>query len=285
MSSTTPDHTLTEGDVQVSAAALRAALSSVERPARPSAMSASLTFGWRAVLKIKHVPMQLFDVTAFPIMMTLMFTYLFGGALAGSPREYLQQLLPGILVVSVIMITMYTGVALNTDIHKGVFDRFRSLPIWQPAVLVGALLGDVIRYLGASVVIMVLGLVLGFRPGGGAAGVVAAVALLMVFAFSISWIWMLVGLKSQTPESVMSISMLVIFPLTFASNVYVDPSTMPGWIQAVVDVNPISHLATAARGLMHGDVEVSQVGWVLLASGLLLAVFGPLTMRAFRSER
>ena len=83
----------------------------------------------------------------------------------------------------------------------------------------------------------------------------------------------------------MSISMLVIFPLTFASNVYVDPSTMPGWIQAVVDVNPISHLATAARGLMHGDVEVSQVGWVLLASGLLLAVFGPLTMRAFRSER
>ncbi len=285
MSSTTPDHTLTEGDVQVSAAALRAALSSVERPARPSAMSASLTFGWRAVLKIKHVPMQLFDVTAFPIMMTLTFTYLFGGALAGSPREYLLQLLPGLLVVSVLMITMYTGVALNTDIHKGVFDRFRSLSIWQPAVLVGALLGDVIRYLGASVVIMVLGLVLGFRPGGGAAGVVAAVALLMVFAFSISWIWMLVGLKSQTPESVMSISMLVIFPLTFASNVYVDPSTMPGWIQAVVDVNPISHLATAARGLMHGDVEVSQVGWVLLASGLLLAVFGPLTMRAFRSER
>jgi ABC-2 type transport system permease protein len=229
--------------------------------------------------------MQFFDVTAFPIMMTLTFTYLFGGALAGSPREYLQQLLPGILVVSIVMITMYTGVALNTDIHKGVFDRFRSLSIWQPSVLVGALLGDVIRYCTASVVIVVLGLVLGFRPDGGALGVVAAVVLLLVFAFSISWVWMLVGMRAQTPESVMSIGMLFLFPLTFASNVYVDPSTMPGWIQAVVDVNPISHLVTAARGLMHGDVDTTQVGWVLLACAGLVLVFGPLTMRSFRAER
>jgi ABC-2 type transport system permease protein len=285
MSATTPDSLAAADTATVSAAALRAALAEVERPARPSSLSASLTFGWRAVLKIKHIPMQLFDVTAFPIMITLTFTYLFGGALAGSPKEYLHQLLPGILVVSIVMITMYTGVAINTDIHKGVFDRFRSLPIWQPAVLVGALLGDVIRYTAASVVIVTLGLVLGFRPEGGALGVLAAVALLLVFAFCISWIWILVGLRSQTPESVMSISMLFIFPLTFASNVYVDPATMPGWIQAVVKVNPISHLATAARGLMHGDVDTSQVGWVLLACGVLLVVFGPLTMRAFRAER
>jgi ABC-2 type transport system permease protein len=285
MSATTPE-SLGEADAaSVSAAALRAALSEADRPARPTAWSASLTFGWRALLKIKHVPMQMFDVTAFPIIMTLMFTYLFGGALAGSPEEYLQDFLPGILVVSVVMITMYTGVAINTDIHKGVFDRFRSLPIWQPAVLVGALLGDVIRYTTASIVILTVGLILGFRPDGGVAGVVAAVLLLLIFAFCISWVWTLIGLKSQTPESVMSISMLFIFPLTFASNVYVDPSTMPGWIQAVVDVNPISHLATAARGLMHGDVVMSQVGWVLLACAVLLVVFGPLTMRSFRAER
>ena len=285
MSATTPDSLAAADAATVSASALRAALSEAERPPRPSSLSASLTFGWRAVLKIKHIPMQLFDVTAFPIMITLTFTYLFGGALAGSPKEYLHQLLPGILVVSIVMITMYTGVAINTDIHKGVFDRFRSLPIWQPSVLVGALLGDVIRYTAASTVIVVLGLVLGFRPEGGALGVIAAVALLLVFAFCISWIWTLVGLRSQTPESVMSVSMLFIFPLTFASNVYVDPETMPGWIQAVVEVNPISHLATAARGLMHGDVEMSQVGWVLLACALLLAVFGPLTMHAFKAER
>src|SRR5215216_949741 len=147
--------------------ALRSALSSRARPPRPNALSASLTFGWRALLKIKHVPEQLFDVTAFPIMFTLMFTYLFGGALAGSTGEYLQFLLPGILVQTVMFITMYTGMGLNTDLSKGVFDRFRSLPIWRPATLVGALLGDAARYAMASAMVIVLGLVLGFRPAGG----------------------------------------------------------------------------------------------------------------------
>ena len=125
---------------------IRSALASSARPPRPSALSTSLTFGWRALLKIKHVPEQLFDVTMFPIMFTLMFTYLFGGALAGSTQEYIQFLLPGILVQTVVMITMYTGMALNNDIKKGMFDRFQSLPIWRPSVLVGALLGDAFRY-------------------------------------------------------------------------------------------------------------------------------------------
>ena len=133
--------------------ALRLALAERSRPPRPSALSASLTFGWRALLKIKHVPEQLFDVTAFPIMFTLMFTYLFGGALAGSTGEYLQFLLPGILVQTVVFITIYTGFTLNTDITKGVFDRFRSLPIWRPSVLVGALLGDAARYTMASAMV------------------------------------------------------------------------------------------------------------------------------------
>jgi ABC-2 type transport system permease protein len=144
--------------------ALRLALAERSRPPRPSALSASLTFGWRALLKIKHVPEQLFDVTAIPIMFTLMFTYLFGGALAGSTGEYLQFLLPGILVQTVVFITIYTGFTLNTDITKGVFDRFRSLPIWRPSVLVGALLGDAARYTMASTMVIALGLVLGFRP-------------------------------------------------------------------------------------------------------------------------
>ena len=154
------------------------------------------------MLKIKHVPMQLFDVTAFPIMFVLLYTYLFGGALAGSPQEYLQALLPGILVMTVSWITMYTGQALNTDIAKGVFDRFRSLPIWRPAVLVGMLLADAVRYTMASAVIIGLGIVLGFRPDGGVVGVLLAVALLLVFAFSLSWVWTAVGLKMPTPEAV-----------------------------------------------------------------------------------
>ena len=163
-----------------SAETLAAVLTRGERPSRPSALSASLTFGWRAMLKIKHVPEQLFDVTAFPIIMTLMFTYLFGGAIAGSTGEYLQFFLPGIMVTSVVMITMYTGVGLNTDIEKGVFDRFRTLPVWRPAALVGMIFGDVLRYILAATTIMVVGLILGFRPEGGVVGVIAGIVLVFV---------------------------------------------------------------------------------------------------------
>lgn len=276
--------TLALDNTVITEEALRSALANRRRPPQPSAVTASLAFGWRALLKIKHVPLQLFDVTAFPIMFTLLYTYLFGGALAGSPREYLQQLLPAIVVMNVTWITMYTGMGLKTDISKGVFDRFRSLPIWRPAVLVGMLLADAVRYTVASVVMIVLGVALGFRPDGGLLGVVAAVALLLVFAFSLSWGWTLLAFRLPTPESVMQIAMTVLFPLTFASNVFVDPATMPGWVQAFVDVNPISQLATASRSLMHGAVDGGAVFWVLVWSAGLLAVFAPLTMRRYNND-
>jgi ABC-2 type transport system permease protein len=266
-------------------ATLRSALTRRVRPSRPAPVVASLAFGWRAMLKIKHVPMQLFDVTAFPIMFVLLYTYLFGGALAGSPRAYLQDLLPGILVMTVSWITMYTGQALNTDIAKGVFDRFRSLPVWRPAVLVGMLLADALRYTLASLVVIAVGVALGFRPQDGPIGVVLAVALLLVFSFSLSWVWTALGLRLQTPEAVMQVSMTVLFPLTFASNVFVDPSTMPGWVRGLVNVNPITHLASAARGLMNGSAHAGDVGWVLLWSAALVAIFGPLSMRLYRAER
>jgi ABC-2 type transport system permease protein len=276
---------ITTTEPVVAEATLRSALATGTRPPQASPLAASVAFGWRAALKIRHVPMQLFDVTAFPIMFVLLYTYLFGGALAGSPREYLQQLLPGILVMTVSWITMYTGQSLNTDISKGVFDRFRSLPIWRPAVLVGMLLADAARYTIAALVIISVGVALGFRPDGGPIGVVAAVALLLVFAFSLSWVWTAVGLKMPTPEAVMQMSMTVLFPLTFASNVFVDPSTMPGWVQAFVRVNPISHLASAARGLMHGTSAGGDIAWVLLWSVGIVAVFAPLTMRLYNKER
>jgi ABC-2 type transport system permease protein len=264
---------------------IRSTLSTATRPARSTSWAASLTFGWRAMLKIKHVPMQLFDVTVFPIMFVLLFTYLFGGALAGSPREYLQDLLPGVLVLTVVWITIYTGMGLNSDIHKGVFDRFRSLPIWRPALLVGMLLADVARYLIATTIMLGLGLALGFRPDGGPLGVIAAVALLLLFAFSLSWVWTAVGMTMPTPEAVMQTSMTVLFPLTFASNVYVDPETMPGWVQAFVNHNPITYLTSAARALMHGTAAAGDIGWVLLWSGGLLVVFVPLSMRLYNAER
>jgi ABC-2 type transport system permease protein len=278
--------TLTDSEPMITEAALRSALSTTQdRPAPPTPLEASLAFAWRAMLKIKHVPMQLFDVTMFPILFVLLYTYLFGGALAGSPREYLQALLPGILVMTVSWITMYTGMALNTDISKGVFDRFRSLPIWRPAVLVGMLIADVARYTMASVVVIVVGVILGFRPDGGVLGVTAAVALLLAFSFSLSWLWTAIGLKVATPEAIMQVSMTVMFPLTFASNVFVDPDTMPGWVQAFVNANPISHLVTASRELMHGSAEFGSIGIVLASCAALVAVFAPLTMRLYNAER
>lgn len=260
-------------------------LADAHAPAPPGAASASLTLGWRALLKIKHLPFQLFDVTATPLMLTLMFTFLFGGALAGSPEAYLQFLLPGILVMAVLFLTVYTGVGLNSDIEKGIYDRFRSLPIWQPAPVVGALLGDVVRYLLAALMVLGLGLGLGFRPAGGAAGVVLAVGLVLVLAFSVSWIWIIIAMKVRTPESVMATSFLVMFPLTFISNIFVDPATMPDWLQAVVAVNPVTHLVTASRGLMHGEPVLDTVLWVLLASAVLVAVFAPLALWLYRRER
>jgi ABC-2 type transport system permease protein len=266
------------------AESLNAVLAAGQAPPRPSAWSASVTFGWRALLKIKHVPEQLADVTAFPIMMTLMFTYLFGGALAGSVTEYLQYLLPGIMVTSVVMITMYTGIGVNTDIEKGVFDRFRTLPIWRPAALVGALFGDVLRYVMAATVILVVGLILGFRPDGGVDGVLLAMVLLVVFSFAFSWIWTMFGLLLRSEKSVMGVSMMVLFPLTFLSNVFVEPETMPGWLRAFVEANPITHLVAAVRGLMQGTPDAGEITWVLVSAAVLVAVFGGLTMRLYNRK-
>jgi ABC-2 type transport system permease protein len=264
---------------------LRAALSAHPRPRRPGALSVSSTFAWRALLKLKHVPEQLIDVTGIPVIFTLMFTYLFGGALAGSTRQYLQFLLPGSLVMAVLLVTAYSGVTLNTDITKGVFDRFRSLPIWRPAPIVGALLGDVGRYLLASTIVIALGLVMGYRPEGGVVGVLGAVALILGFALGLSWVWTTLGLILRAPSAVSNVSLLVLFPLTLASNIFADPQTMPGWLRAFVDVNPVSHLVSASRGLMAGTVTAGQVVWVLAASAALTAVFAPLTMHRYRHQR
>ncbi len=264
--------------------ALRKALSSTPRPPHASALSATLAFGWRGMLKVKHVPEQLLDVTITPVMFVLMFTYLFGGAIAGSTGEYLDYILPGILVMSVLFNTVYSGVALNTDLTKGVVDRFRSLPTWRPAPLVGALIGDSVRYVVGGTVIVVLGLVLGFRPGAGASGVVAAMALVIVFAFGFSWVFTTLGLLLRSPSAVMNAGFIGIFPITFLSNVFVEPETLPSGLEAFVEVNPVSILATAARGLMEGNAEASDIGIVLATAALLTAVFAPLTTHLYRSR-
>jgi ABC-2 type transport system permease protein len=263
------------------AAALQKALASTPRPPRASALSAVLAFGWRGMLKVKHVPEQLLDVTITPVMFVLMFTYLFGGAIAGSTGAYLDYILPGILVMSVLFTTVYSGVALNTDLTKGVVDRFRSLPSWRPAPLVGALLGDSVRYMVAGTVIIVLGVVLGYRPGAGPPGAIAALALVVVFAFGLSWVFTTLGLLLRSPNAVMNAGFMGIFPLTFLSNVFVEPDTLPSTLEAFVNANPISILATASRGLMEGTAAADDIAIVLGTAAALTAVFAPLTTRLY----
>jgi len=265
-------------------AALRHALASTPRPPRASAASAALTFGWRGMLKVKHVPEQLLDVTITPVMFVLMFTYLFGGAIAGSTGAYLDYILPGILVMSVLFTTVYSGVSLNTDLTRGVVDRFRSLPVWRPAPLLGALLGDSVRYLVAGTVIMVLGVILGYSPPAGVGGVIAALALVIVFAFGLSWVFTTLGLLLRSPNAVMNAGFMGIFPLTFLSNVFVDPETLPSALESFVAVNPISILATASRGLMEGNAEAGDIAIVLGVAVAITAVFMPITTRLYRSR-
>jgi len=266
------------------AAAVRKAISSSERPPQASAATAALTFGWRGMLKIKHVPEQLIDVTITPVLFTLLFTYMYGGAISGSTGEYLQFILPGTLVMSVLFTTVYSGVALNTDMTKGVVDRFRSLPIWTAAPLVGAVVGDSVRYVLAGTVVVIVGIILGYSPEGGVDGVIMAMALVVIFAFGLAWAFTTVGLLMRSPNAVMNTGFMALFPLLFISNAFVPPETLPSAIEAFVDVNPFSHLVTAARGLMDGNAEMGDIFLVLGEAAVLTAVFAPLTMRLYRTR-
>jgi ABC-2 type transport system permease protein len=277
----TPETTRAPQAPTTDEAALSKAISSAPAPPGASAISAALTFGWRGMLKVKHVPEQLLDVTITPVMFVLMFTYIFGGAIAGSTGEYLDYILPGILVMSVLFTTVYSGIAVNTDLTKGVVDRFRSLPIWRPAPLLGALLGDSVRYVVGGTVIIVLGVALGFRPEAGVGGVLAALGLVVVFAFGLSWVFTTLGLLLRSPNAVMNAGFMSIFPLTFLSNVFVEPETLPSALEAFVNANPVSVLATASRGLMEGDVAAGDIVIVLAVAAGVTAVFLPLTTRLY----
>jgi len=282
--STVPSTTRAPDTPLAGDAALLAAISHAERPPRPSALAAAAAFGWRGMRKIRHVPEQLLDVTVTPVLFLLMFTYLFGGAVAGSVSEYLQYLLPGVLVQSVLFTCVYSGVALNTDVTKGVVDRFRTLPIWRPAPLVGAVLGDTVRYAIAATVVIVLGLIMGYDPEAGLPGVLAAVLVLLVFAFALSWIFTTLGMVMRSSQAVMNAGFMALFPLIFLSNIFVEPSTLPSWLETFVDVNPISDVVTVTRDLMQGGVDAAKLGLVLGEAAVLTGIFAPLTVRLYRGK-
>ncbi len=244
-----------------------------------AAVQQSFTMGYRGLLKIRHNPEQLFDVVLQPIIFTLMFTYIFGGAISGNVHSYLPVIIPGILVQTVITTSIVTGTQLREDMEKGVFDRFRSLNIARIAPLAGALLADVVRYAIASTITFGIGFAMGWRPDF--VGAVLSVLLVMVCSFALSWIFALLGCLISKASAVQGISMLVLFPLTFMSNAFVPVKTMPGWLQAFVKVNPVSHLVTAVRALCDSGNATSEVAWSLLGAVVIVAVFAPLALRAY----
>ncbi|MHB0864552.1 ABC transporter permease [Paenibacillus sp. SEL3] len=241
----------------------------------------SMTMAYRGILKIRHTPEQLFDVTLQPIIFTLMFTYIFGGAISGDVQHYLPVIIPGILVQTVISTSVVTGVQLREDMDKGVFDRFKSLPIARIAPLAGALLADSIRYTIATVLTFAMGYILGYRPEGGLLSVAIAALLVIVCSWAVSWIFAFFGVIARTASSVQGISMIVLFPLTFVSNAFVPVDTMPGWLQWFVNVNPISHLVNAVRELANTGMIGGELAISLLGATVIVAIFAPLTVRAY----
>ncbi|MDD9148445.1 MULTISPECIES: ABC transporter permease [unclassified Sporolactobacillus] len=241
----------------------------------------SFTMAYRGLLKLRRTPEQLFDVTLQPILFTLMFTYIFGGAISGNIQSYLPVIIPGILVQTVITTSIVTGVQLREDMDKGVFDRFKSLPIARIAPLAGALLADTIRYTIATVLTFAMGYIMGYRPDGGLGYVVIAGLLVVVCSWAISWIFAFFGVIARTASSVQGISMIILFPLTFLSNAFVPVKTMPDWLQWFVNVNPISHLVSAVRYLANNGTFGHDLVISLIGAAVIVAVFAPITVRAY----
>lgn len=242
----------------------------------------AMTLTWRSLLKIKTNPDEIFGMTLTPVMFVVLFTYVFGGAISGSTAGYLQFALPGIIVMGVFFSTMYTGSGLNTDISTGVFDRFRSLPIARSAPLVGQVMGDLVKYTIGIVVTLGVGMLLGFRIHTGLFQTLAAFALLVGVAFAFSWISTLVGLVVKSPITVQIIGSVLLFPLTFASSVFVPARTLPAWLHAWSDVSPVSLLADATRGLLVGGPVARPALETLVWAVAVVAVFGPLSVLAYR---
>lgn len=246
------------------------------------AMRHGFTLAWRSVLKIRKSPEALIDVTIQPILFLVMFVYLFGGAISGDTGEYLQRTLPGVLAMNMVFASLGTGMQLNTDINKGVFDRFRSLPIARSAPLVGAVLGDVVRYVVSIVVLLVVATLMGFRIQTGPLGTLGAVAVVIAFALATCWITVFMGMLIRSQQALPGVAMAFMFPLTMASNVFVPAETMPNWLQAWVDINPVTQLADTARGLMLGGPVVGPLFATVLWMIAIVAVFFPLAMAAYR---
>ena len=252
------------------------------RTSAAETVSQTLSMAWRALKKMRRNPEQFFDVTIQPLLFTAMFAYIFGGAISGNVKSYLPLMIPGIVAQTVLTTCMSTGVQLREDMEKGVFDRFKSLPIARIAPLAGPMVADLVRYLIAASLTFVMGMIIGYRPGGGPLGVLGAIVLAVFTGWSIAWIFTFLGTIARTAQSVQGFSMLILFPLTFLSNAFVPVRTLPDALATFVNINPVSHLVSATRDLANHAVISGEVGWTLLACLVVIAIFAPLSVRSYK---
>jgi ABC-2 type transport system permease protein len=251
------------------------------RPSLADTVSQTLTMAWRALKKMRRNPEQWFDVTIQPLLFTAMFAYIFGGAISGDVESYLPIIITGILAQTALTACMATGIQLREDMDKGVFDRFKSLPIARIAPLAGPAVADLVRYATAATLTILTGLAMGYRPGGGFLGVVGGWLLTIVAGWSLAWIFTWLGTIARSAQAVQGISMMIMFPLTFLSNAFVPESTLPSWLEAFVKVNPVSLVVSAVRDLMNDGALTANVGWALLGCAVVVAVFLPLSVRSY----
>jgi len=244
-------------------------------------VSQTMTLAWRATMKMRRSLEVMFDVTIQPLVFTAMFAYIFGGAISGSVADYLPIIIPGILAQTALTACMATGIQLREDMDKGVFDRFKSLPIARIAPLAGPAIADLLRYATAATLTILTGLAMGYRPGGGFFGVFAGWLLTLVAGWSLAWIFTWLGTIARSAQAVQGISMMIMFPLTFLSNAFVGVNTLPDWLAEFVKVNPVSHVVTAVRDLMNDGQLTAQVGWALVGCAIVVAVFLPLSVRSY----
>jgi oleandomycin transport system permease protein len=242
----------------------------------------ALSLAWRGVLKIRKNPEQLADVTLMPIIFLLIFTYLFGNALGGSITNYLQTLVPGVIVMNILQASLSVGVQLNTDVNKGVFDRFRSMPIARSAPLIGAVLADIVRYVVCLTVLMIVATIMGYRLGTDPGQFIVAILLVVAFGLSFCWASVFVGMLMKSPGAAQGLMFVFVMPLTFGSNVFVSTATMPGWLAAWADISPVSLMANAVRGLMNGGPVAGPLAGALAWMVGLILVFFPLATWAYR---
>jgi len=245
------------------------------------ALTQTTALAWRAMIKMRRNPEQLVDVTAMPVLFTVMFGFMFSGAISGSRTSYLPILIPGIIAMTTITACVAAGTQLREDMDKGVFDRFRSLPIARIAPLAGPIFADLARYTIATSVTLTVGMLMGYRPGGGVPGVAAGATLAVVTGWSLAWIFLWIGTVTKTASAVQGMSMMIMFPLAFLSNAFVPVSTLPAWLRTFTKINPVSHVVSAMRDLLNHGAITTEVGWALLGCASVAAIFIPLAVHSY----